>query len=111
MKSFVRQFIKCVRNRNANMGAAVTSSTQLEQRDFPFLLGILLARLSEVERFLVVQVGANDGVVNDPINKFIKDNPERVAGVFIEPQPNVFSRLEKNYSFLPRKMFLNCVIY
>ena len=83
MRSFVRQFIKCVRNRNANTSASVINNPQSGRRDLPFLLGILLARLSEVERFLVVQVGANDGVANDPINKFIKDNLARVAGVFI----------------------------
>lgn len=52
--------------------------------------------------FYVVQVGANDGITNDPIHKFIKR--DRWKGVLLEPQPTVFhhflKRIYKNHEGL-----------
>lgn len=38
--------------------------------------------------FFVIQIGANDGITNDPIHKFIKR--DRWSGVLLEPQLKVF---------------------
>ena len=43
------------------------------------------------QAFRFVQVGANDGVSHDPINAFVTRN--RLAGVVIEPLPDVFAKL------------------
>jgi FkbM family methyltransferase len=45
-------------------------------------------------RFL--QIGANDGLVNDPLREFVIRN--RWTGICVEPVPHVFARLRKNYS-------------
>ena len=46
--------------------------------------------------FTVVQIGANDGMINDPIHKFIKR--DRWKGVLLEPQKFVFDKyLKKVY--------------
>ncbi len=46
--------------------------------------------------FKVIQVGANDGLINDPINKFIKR--DKWQGVLLEPQSWVFENyLQKVY--------------
>ena len=46
--------------------------------------------------FTVIQVGANDGLINDPINKFIKRDSWN--GVLLEPQSFVFNNyLSKVY--------------
>lgn len=42
-----------------------------------------------------IQIGANDGMVNDPIRDFI--TRKNWKGVLIEPLPNVFGLLKKNY--------------
>ncbi|NVJ87538.1 MAG: FkbM family methyltransferase [Algoriphagus sp.] len=52
--------------------------------------------LSKKGDFTVIQIGANDGITNDPIHKFIKR--DRWKGVLLEPQPAVFHQyLKKIY--------------
>lgn len=52
--------------------------------------------LSKKGNFTVIQIGANDGITNDPIHKFIKR--DRWKGVLLEPQPDVFNQyLKKIY--------------
>lgn len=56
--------------------------------------------LSKKENFTVIQVGANDGITNDPIHKFIKR--DRWKGVLLEPQQVVFKQyLKKIYQKNP----------
>lgn len=55
--------------------------------------GSLAEFLSEYSRskpndFFVIQIGANDGITNDPIHKFIKRDAWK--GVLLEPQRKVF---------------------
>ena len=58
--------------------------------------------------FTVVQIGANDGINHDPIHKFIKrDNWQ---GLLVEPQPQVFKRLEAVYSRNPGIKAVNAAI-
>lgn len=49
--------------------------------------------------FFFVNIGANDGVVNDPIYPFIERYGWR--GIAVEPVPHVFERLCTNYRSLP----------
>ncbi len=52
--------------------------------------------LSKKGDFIVIQIGANDGITNDPIHKFIKR--DRWKGVLLEPQPDVYNQyLKKIY--------------
>lgn len=52
--------------------------------------------LSKKGNFTVIQIGANDGITNDPIHKFIKR--DRWKGVLLEPQPTVYHQyLKKIY--------------
>ncbi len=45
--------------------------------------------LRKGNKFKVIQIGANDGITNDPIHKFIKR--DRWKGVLLEPQPTVYT--------------------
>lgn len=52
--------------------------------------------LSKLGNFHVIQIGANDGITNDPIHKFIKR--DRWKGVLLEPQKAVYDQyLKKIY--------------
>jgi len=53
------------------------------------------------ENFCFVQAGANDGVSNDPIHKYIAKY--KLKGVTLEPQPRLFAKLQKNYIGYPVK--------
>lgn len=50
----------------------------------------------ETEPFFVIQVGANDGVRNDPIHKWVKKY--KWHGILIEPQKQLFEELKSNYA-------------
>ena len=55
-----------------------------------------------------VQIGANDGLRNDPVREFIiRDHWE---GVLIEPLPEVFELLKRNYAKRSGLTFLNAAI-
>ena len=47
-----------------------------------------------------VEIGANDGVILDPLRPYIADRDWR--GVLVEPIPHIFERLAANYAEHPR---------
>ncbi len=47
---------------------------------------------SALPRVTFVQIGANDGVWNDPIEPYLRG--EKWRGVLVEPVPYVFARLK-----------------
>lgn len=56
-----------------------------------------------------LQVGANDGLVSDPLHKFIKRDNWR--GVMLEPQPNVYSQyLVKTHKKRPEIIAINAAL-
>jgi FkbM family methyltransferase len=57
-----------------------------------------LYRHLEVHKSLTfLQIGANDGVMNDPIYQFNMDNKTVVSGYVLEPLPDIYERLVENY--------------
>lgn len=57
-----------------------------------------------------IQIGANDGLRNDPLRPFVVRDDW--CGVFIEPLPTVFPRLQANYAYLKREglAFVNAAV-
>lgn len=57
-----------------------------------------------------VQVGANDGLSNDPIRQYVVRHGWR--GLFVEPLPGAFEVLKRNYAHVdPRRLtFVNAAI-
>jgi FkbM family methyltransferase len=66
----------------------------------------LIARRGSNLTFL--QIGANDGLIGDPIRRFILAFGWK--GILVEPQPDVFERLKSNYSGSTQLRFENCAI-
>ena len=73
-----------------------------------FELAVQKIALERGESFFFVQVGANDGIGNDPIRKFIERHHWR--GLLVEPQPKVFERLKVNYSHENQLVLVNAAI-
>jgi FkbM family methyltransferase len=70
---------------------------------------LALEAFRSVDDFFFVQVGANDGIKDDPIRKFILATKWR--GLLIEPIPAYFQNLVRNYSgHADRLIFENCAI-
>lgn len=67
-------------------------------------------RMTEVgiDQFYFIQVGAFDGLSNDPIADYIKNY--RLRGVLIEPQSEAFAALTKNYRGHNQLELLNTAI-
>lgn len=47
-------------------------------------------------RISFIQIGANDGLRNDPIREFVVR--DRWRGVLVEPLPDMFAKLKRNYA-------------
>jgi FkbM family methyltransferase len=61
--------------------------------------------------FFFIQIGANDGVSNDPIHDFVATL--KPSGVLIEPQPDAYERLARAYpqSIHPNLSRLNVAVW
>ncbi|MGQ7261830.1 glycosyltransferase [Vreelandella sp. V005] len=58
----------------------------------------------------VVQVGANDGCINDPIYEVVMRNKDKTKVLLIEPQSNIIEHLEQNYSLHPSAHIANYAV-
>jgi FkbM family methyltransferase len=70
--------------------------------------GILGAFSSKRDNFFFVQIGAYDGRECDPIHAFV--HRRRWKGILVEPQPDAFERLRRNYAGGPDLIFENVAI-
>lgn len=70
----------------------------------------LLALLGTVEHLHIVQVGANDGAINDPLYEFVRQHADRTQIVLVEPQPLLRPYLSENYSFHPNATIVSCAV-
>lgn len=78
-------------------------------RNLPLIVDSLDPELEKIENLKgFIQIGANDGIRADLINKYI--NQKKWKGVLIEPVPYLFDQLVKNYSFNPNLHFENVAI-
>lgn len=57
----------------------------------------------------VLQIGSNDGISGDTLNKLIKENDQWQV-LFVEPVPNLFEKLKQNYGSSQRFKFENAGI-
>jgi FkbM family methyltransferase len=58
-----------------------------------------------------LQIGANDGVMNDPIYNFNLRNKDVVSGFVLEPLPDIFESLVENYKLCPGIKPVNLAIH
>ncbi len=71
-----------------------------------------LIRHLKVHKYLnYVQIGANDGIMNDPMFPFLKKNSERVSGYLLEPIPEIYKKLVRNYSEFKNIKCFNLAIH
>ena len=76
------------------------------QNDKPFITRRIEATFSNKEKVFFVQVGSNDGLHGDPINKLVRYN-SKYTGIFIEPVKYAFEQLKLNYNNDERFIFCN----
>lgn len=71
----------------------------------------LYRHLAVHKTLIFLQIGANDGVMNDPIYHFNMDNKSVVSGFVLEPLPDIFKKLVENYQSCPNIMPFNLAIH
>jgi FkbM family methyltransferase len=75
----------------------------------PNLLAPLVRdHLAEGRDFFFVQIGAHDGVLDDSLKDLIRQH--RLRGLLVEPLPDVFETLRRNYADQPQLMFARVAI-
>lgn len=60
------------------------------------------------DTFFFIQIGANDGILHDPINYYI--NKYKWKGIFVEPVNQYFNKLKKTYAKNKGLFFENSAI-
>jgi FkbM family methyltransferase len=70
---------------------------------------VLYSRLAQAPDFFFVQIGANDGVLCDQIHPFI--TRFQLAGLAVEPIPDLFEALQRTYRNYPRVKPVNVALH
>ena len=81
---------------------------ELPERPFSVLDLVVGARIAAGLPIRFIQIGANDGVMNDPLRELILRY--RLPGLLVEPIPDRFARLQANYAGQPGVEFEQCAI-
>lgn len=76
--------------------------------DFEYVLAHYLASRDDTRPFFFLQVGANDGVIGDPLHEHVRLGSWH--GILVEPQPSHFRRLVENYAGVHGLTFVNAAI-
>ncbi|HEU0157086.1 MAG TPA: FkbM family methyltransferase [Stellaceae bacterium] len=77
--------------------------------ELPFELEFVIAHLLlQKDDIFFIQIGANDGISNDPLYKFVTRH--NWSGILVEPIPEVYEILKENYKNYPNLQFLNVAI-
>ena len=92
----------------ARYGYSVLSAENTTYFQFEALLH---HRLMQVDRFFFIEIGANDGVTNDPLYQFATEHHDRVAGIVVEPLNDAFAKLCCNYRRFPKVTPLNVAVH
>ncbi len=76
--------------------------------DFEYVLAHHLAGRADSRPFFFLQVGARDGVSDDPLYRHVRE--KNWHGIMVEPQPEQFARLLENYEGSEGLTFVNAAV-
>ncbi len=92
----------------ARLGLIVERTAKSESFDALLVRRLAVVRAAN-EKFFFLQIGANDGVSHDPIHAFVTS--QRVAGIVVEPLPDVFAELCETYRHHPQIRKINVAVH
>jgi len=108
MKNLLYQAKACVHKFLRRMGYRVFRIGGYSVFDFE---SFLYRHLAVHKHLTFLQIGANDGVMNDPIYQFNMDNKSAVSGFALEPLPDIYDLLFANYQSCPNIKLFNLAIH
>lgn len=99
-----------IRNLIHRLGYDISRRNTLEtpRRPFSVLRYVVQEHIQHNPGFYFVQIGANDGVANDPIRPLVMEY--HMKGLLVEPMPDFFIKLVKNYEGETQLQFENSAI-
>jgi FkbM family methyltransferase len=101
----VKQQLKSVLRK---AGYDLTRHVEMPVRPFNVLPYVVAEQLERDPEFFFLEIGANDGVVADPIHELVRRHG--LAGLLVEPLPDLFEQLKANYAGHPKVAFERCAI-
>lgn len=102
------RLIHILRSQLRSWGFDVVRWTPELNSPFPVLPLLVRERLARKTGFFIVQVGANDGVLDDPIRDLVLAH--RLPGLLIEPLPDLYEKLKANYAGQDQLAFENTAV-
>lgn len=84
-----------------------TYSINTKNLNFQHFLKLYFSKVSP-NKFFFIEIGANDGKINDPIYEFVIKYD--LPGILVEPQKEPFKRLKQNYINCNNLIFVNGAI-
>lgn len=86
-----------VKNVLSNLGYEIRKK-EADNGCPPNLLELAVeALLASRDALYLIQIGANDGIHNDPVRPILEKRKNHIEAVLVEPLPHMFRQLEKNY--------------
>lgn len=96
-----------IRKLLANSGYEIRKYPRVHFTQLSIFDEILIQYLQKNEKIFFIQIGGNDGVLVDPLNKYYSKN-DKWHGVIFEPNPAIFEKLLSNiHPFCQRIQALN----
>ncbi|MBD2201178.1 FkbM family methyltransferase [Calothrix sp. FACHB-1219] len=95
---FKRMMIKMVTDVLHYYGLHIMRYYRIPQSNVNLLSIAIPSLIHTKNNLFFLQVGASDGVTNDPLNPIINKYSSHLKGICLEPLPNVFEKLVFNYS-------------
>jgi FkbM family methyltransferase len=97
-----------IRRALRNIGYDLVRYVDMPQQPFDILTLLVASRIAAGLNVHFIQIGANDGIMNDPIRHLVVKHD--LPGLFVEPLPDLFVRLQANYAGHPRVAFEQCAV-
>ena len=91
-----------------SFGFDIIRYTDMPDRPFDVLKLLVERRIAAGQGMRFIQIGANDGVRNDPIRNLVVRH--QLSGILVEPLPDLFARLQANYEGHAGVRFEQCAI-
>ena len=106
MRELKGTFKKIVKRILRKKGYCIRSTDRVA-----FFESLIETFLRKNKDMFIIQIGANDGKIDDPIYEFVTNYPQKVSGILLEPVKDYFEELKTNYKNYPNFTLLNMAIH
>jgi FkbM family methyltransferase len=99
---------RAVRQVFESRGLMISPQAATNGTPLPFLKILVGHGVAKHGAGAILQIGANDGLMDDPIHEVVVEL--KLPALLVEPLPDMFEQLKRNYEGHPDIRFENCAI-